>query len=236
MNFLSFAGNLDKIGVLLMGAIFLTQQSSAQIEFSPATFADDPRALQNRLDFPDLDEDVDVIVRCIAPVTESGVMRDPVCFNRDESNSTFFRRIIRASRGSKLNPAIVNGRSVRINMFQFTVRIQKQGDAESIVLYPNHLYNTQYYGDDYIAAQSYGVGTSPSCNSRTDRFGDLNVRIVYTVDANGEVGEEMQAMDNTFADCVSAFKASIRAESYIPAHYEGKPVDSVVVQLFHKRP
>ena len=73
---------------------------------------------------------------------------------------------------------------------------------------------------------------SAGCNPRTDRYGEINVRMVFSLDANGEVGEEIEAMDRARPDCLTSFENFIKKSTYIPAYFEGKPVDSVVVEWF----
>lgn len=224
------------VAVYSVGANAQSQSTSPDTpSFIPALLGDGPRALYNRLDFPNIDGDVDAMVRCIARVGESGTMQGPVCFERDENNSPFFREVMQAATGAELIPAKVDGANVFVDMFQFTVRFQKLGDIENIVVYPHHRRNFQFFGDSYIAAQRYGVHERANCDARTDRFGDLDVRMVFSVDAAGVVGEEIEAMDSTFEDCIIAFRSYIATASYIPAFYEGRPAESVVVQWFTKR-
>jgi hypothetical protein len=59
--------------------------------------------------------------------------------------------------------------------------------------------------------------------------------MVFSLDANGEVGEEIEAMDRAMGDCLTAFENFIKNGTYIPAYFEGKPVDSVVVEWFYMR-
>ncbi|MDP6651995.1 MAG: hypothetical protein QGF90_07815 [Gammaproteobacteria bacterium] len=209
----------------------------AQSSFTPAIIGDDPQSLHNLLSFPNVDGDWNALVKCTAQVGESGSVRFPVCFDRDETNSPFFQEVIRSARGSRMIPATVDGVNVFVEMVQFSVLFQQRDEQQAVVVYPHHGNNRQFYGDNYIAAQRYGVTQSADCDARTrsSRFGELNVRMVFSLDANGEVGEEIEAMDETLADCLTAFENFIKKGTYIPAYFEGRPVDSVVVQWFYKR-
>jgi hypothetical protein len=207
----------------------------AQSSFTPAIIGDDPQSLYNRLSFPNVDGDWNALVKCTAQVGESGSVRSPICFDRDETNSPFFTVVMRSARGSRMIPATVDGVNVFVEMVQFSVLFQQRGEQQAIVVYPNHGNNQQFYGDNYIAAQRYGVTQSASCNTRTDRSGEINVRMVFSLDANGEVGEEIEAMDRAMGDCLTAFENFIKNGTYIPAYFEGKPVDSVVVEWFYMR-
>jgi len=221
--------------LLFFGAMLFSNDALAQSSSTPAIIGDEPQSLHNRLSFPNVDGDWNALVKCTAQVGESGSVQLPVCFDRDETNSPFFLEVIRSARGSQMIPATVDGVNVFVEMFQFSVLFQQRGEQQAIVVYPHHGNNRQFYGDNYIAAQRYGVTQSADCNARTDRFGELNVRMVFSLDANAVVGEEIEAMDAVLADCLTAFKNFIEKGSYIPAYAEGKPVESVVVQWFYKR-
>ena len=218
--------------LLFIGAMIFSNYALAQSSFTPAIIGDDPQSLYNRLSFPNVDGDWNALVKCTAQVGESGSVRSPSCFDRDETNSPFFPVVMRSARGSRMIPATVDGVNVFVEMVQFSVLFQQRGEQQAIVVYPNHGNNRQFYGDNYIAAQRYGVTQSAGCNPRTDRYGEINVRMVFSLDANGEVGEEIEAMDRARPDCLTSFENFIKKSTYIPAYFEGKPVDSVVVEWF----
>jgi len=139
----------------------------AQSSFTPAIIGDDPQSLYNRLSFPNVDGDWNALVKCTAQVGESGSVRSPICFDRDETNSPFFTVVMRSARGSRMIPATVDGVNVFVETVQFSVLFQQRGEQQAIVVYPNHGNNQQFYGDNYIAAQRYGVTQSAGCNPRT---------------------------------------------------------------------
>ena len=214
--------------LLFIGAMIFSNYALAQSSFTPAIIGDDPQSLYNRLSFPNVDGDWNALVKCTAQVGESGSVRSPICFDRDETNSPFFPVVMRSARGSRMIPATVDGVNVFVEMVQFSVLFQQRGEQQAIVVYPNHGNNRQFYGDNYIAAQRIWRDSEYGCFHRTD----INVRMVFSLDANGEVGEEIEAMDRAFGNCLTAFERFIKKSTYIPAYFEGKPVDSVVVEWF----
>ena len=219
--------------LLFIGAMIFSNYALAQSSFTPAIIGDDPQSLYNRLSFPNVDGDWNALVKCTAQVGESGSVRSPICFDRDETNSPFFPVVMRSARGSRMIPATVDGVNVFVEMVQFSVLFQQRGEQQAIVVYPNHGNNRQFYGDNYIAAQRYGVTQSIRCSMLDDRYWAVSYRrMVFSLDANGEVGEEIEAMDRAMGDCLTAFENFIKKSTYIPAYFEGKPVDSVVVEWF----
>ncbi len=223
--------NLATLFLLLISSQVLIAQTS----YSPARFSNDPQSLQNRFNLEELEEDIDIIIRCFAQVGQTGRMSAVYCVGRDETNSRFFRDILRAARGSQLVPARVDGTEVNVSMFMFTVRIIKQGEDQGFLLYPHHTHNWEAFGESYSAAQRYGVHRGADCDARTDRFGDQNARMVYSVSEDGSTGEEIVAVDEIFADCVSAYSSFISTSIYIPAHAGGEPVETTVVEWFIKK-
>ena len=153
---------------LLLLPIYSISQSSdlAQTTFVPAVFENSPFSLQNRIGFPNVVGDVDITIRCVTTVGESGSMGEPSCIAAGSGNeNAFLQEVVRSSRISKVSPARVNGSVVRVNMFQYMVNFKRENNKESIAVFPNHGRNENEYGREYVAAQRYGIVPAGRCGS-----------------------------------------------------------------------
>jgi len=123
----------------------------------PARIGDHAKSLTNRIEFPAIDGDFTIFVRCEAKVFPAGNIDEIGCYSEGDLDPAFYRAVSIAGASASVLPAMVNGDRVSILML-FSVIFKQQGDTQTIVVVPNHGTNAKSLGLSYIAPQRYGRG------------------------------------------------------------------------------
>ena len=136
--------------------------------------------------------------------------------------------VSRRFNSSRMVPATVAGIAEEVD-FQFIVSFRKEGDNETIVVYPNNGKNVDRLGLDYFSAQRYSPHVWPNRCGSTRRE-DLVLEIAI-IDATGRPKEVnvMTAETTLPATCKARLITQLKDGRWIPASYNGEFVDSVWV-------
>ena len=196
--------------------------------FTSATFVEGKRSLRSLLKFPKVDGDVLVTVTCTSIGAANGRIREPKCSAANDPSQEFAIAVNRRAKSARIIPATVDGREEKVD-FQFTVIFSKTGDAESIDVYVNNQKNLDRFGPDYISAQRYSPYELPDvCKERRAAFLILEVAVVSAEGAVKESDLHVDAVGipNT---CEVQLREITKSSRFIPAYYEGSPVESVWV-------
>lgn len=196
--------------------------------FSPATFVEGKRSLKTLLKFPKVDGDVSVIVICTSIGAANGRIREAKCSAANDPSQKFAIAVNRRAKSARINPATVDGRKEKVD-FQFAVVFSRTADEESIDVYVNNQKNLDRFGPDYISAQRYSPYELPDqCKERRLSFLILEVAVVTK---EGAVTESQLHVDSVGIAkvCEDALREITRSSRFIPAFYEGSPVESVWV-------
>ena len=218
--------------LILSASIFGIRLASADGSptFTPARFGSGEKSLQKKIKFPDVDGDFSVLVRCRGWVGKRGHMRHQTCFTPGESQAVFATAIRSAFRNAKMVPAQVEGKKEWVYI-KYLVRFTKAGDNRYIRIFPNWGEDYSNYGTDYIGAQyaSSISGRWPSvCVNQAPDYWFLTEELVKA-DGTLQSVEIIPLSDNLYSVCMDALKRRLLASKYIPAFYDGKPVDSTVI-------
>lgn len=197
--------------------------------YSPVVFTDAPESLQNKIKFPKTESDIALRISCDAYISRAGNFLSNYCFLKlGDKIFNYENAIHRATKGSRIKPASVNGRSKAV-WFQYTVEFIKEGDKEIINVYPNHGHEIARYGNKYSSAQRYKIG-SGSLFSRCDRF--TNLWIKATIDSKG-VPRNVTVIGGMGRNRCKKYLAKLFLKGrYIPAMHEGLPVESQYTDSF----
>lgn len=196
------------------------------LQFTHARFVEGDRSMQNLIEFPDLDGDIEITVTCAGHATAKGRLKNGRCSAPNDPSLKFTMAISRRFNASRLIPATVNGRAEEVD-FQFVVIFKKEGETKSIDIYPHNMKNVDRLGLDYIGAQRYSVHPWP------DRCGTLNrddlIMEVAIVSALGQARDFdiLAANFGLNATCREGFASYLKNGKWIPASYEGAFVESV---------
>jgi hypothetical protein len=196
--------------------------------YTPATFVEGKHSLNTLLDFPKVDGDVSVAVICTSIGTANGRIREAKCSAANDPSQKFAIAVNRRVKSARINPATVDGREEKVD-FQFTVIFSRTGDAESIDVYINNQKNLDRFGPDYISAQRYSPYELPDvCKERRISFLILEVAVVTK---EGAVTESDLHVDSAGIPktCEVRLREITKSSRFIPAFYEGSPVESVWV-------
>lgn len=196
--------------------------------FTPATFVEGKRSLKTLLKFPKVDGDVSVAVICTSIGTAKGRIREAKCSAANDPSQKFAIAVNRRAKSARINPATVDGRDEQVD-FQFTVIFSRTGDAESIDVYVNNQKNLDRFGPDYISAQRYSPYELPDvCKERRASYLILEVAVVTK---EGAVTDSQLHVDSVGIAkvCEDALRVITKSSRFIPAFYEGSPVESVWV-------
>lgn len=221
--------------LFLLSMIFLTGAVMADeplplATMTPANFIDSPRSLQNRIQFPKLDDDLAVTVACAARLDQLGEFVNNYCWRTSEVNYGFLNVIKRAARDAKIAPAKIDGVSASV-WFQYSVDFRKVGTNEMISVYPNWGFNRDFYGTEYTAPQLHrAVPDSMNCN----RNQSFNVSML--IDSDGSIHDPEVIHGEPTNECRKQFMLWIENAKFIPAHNNGKPVPARYVDFWFAGP
>ena len=208
-------------------------QDDAPPQLSHAVFADGERSLENVLEFPDSDGDIEVVVSCSAHATAKGRLKNVRCSSANDPGLKFSNSVTRRSRSARLRPAMVDGEAREVD-FQFSVRFRKQRGEETIEPRLNNGNNTERLGDDYIGAQRYSRHAWPSvCNDLAflQQGGQKVIVEVAIIDRDGGArdADVISEIWRVPGPCQTALKEQIATGRWIPASLDGHFVEAIWV-------
>lgn len=210
-------------GLLLAGGM---AQAQGDAPFTHANFVTGDRSMLNLIEFPDVDEDIEVNVTCIGLATAKGRLKEALCSAPNDPDLDFTMAVSRRFNASRLVPATVDGQIEEVD-FQFIVAFKKEGDSETINVYPNNAKNNDRLGLDYLSAQRYSPYVWPT---RCDSWGRKPLIMeVAIIDATGSPRDVniVTAEDSIKVPCRSALISQLEDGRWIPASYNGQFVESV---------
>lgn len=201
--------------------------------FEPAAFYDDDRSLKNKINFPDTEGNVKVLIHCDASVEKRGRLDMARCLAKDDTLAEYESAILVATnKVVTMVPAMENGRPVEV-WFQFSVFFERNNGVESIQVYPHQFLNFDEYGLDYSGPQRYSSRDSSFPWSLCRQGFVHKVWISMTVDEAGVPGEiEVLDQDNYPDTCAKAAQNYMSQGKYIPAIQNGRPVKAKYLEIF----
>ena len=211
---------------LLLAHSYTCLAAEEATQFTHARFVDGKRSMQNLIDFPDIDFDVEITVSCTGHATAKGRLRDARCSAPNDPDLKFTMAVSRRFNSTRLTPATVNGKKEEVD-FQFVVIFRKEGEIESHNIYLHNMKNADRLGLDYIGAQRYSIHPWPR------RCGDSPlpdlIMEVAVVDEHG-TPREFEILSANFAlsaTCREGFSTHLENGRWIPALYDGQFTESV---------
>ena len=201
------------------------QPEDEEVEFVPAMFPDDERALVHKVKFPDVEGDVRVTLLCDSAVTSQGRFDRTFCFTEGRDLVAYELAVFNAVLKARMIPARVRGKKEHV-WFQFSVAFNKTGEKKSIQVFPNQLHNIGEYGIDYIGPQRYDfTGAGTAC------MPVHGIWLSMTVDEHG-IPHDLQLLGDAGGFCAEAVVDLVRTALYIPAFSNGRPVKAKAVEMF----
>ena len=183
----------------------------------PARIGEHENSLAKQINFPEVDGDFTVFVRCEAKILLAGNIEELGCYSNAKIDDAFYRAVKLAESNASVTPATVDGKNVSILML-FSVVFKQQDGTRMIAVIPNHGTNAQELGMSYIAPQRYG--RSIQYNPRSD-LGLL--WIDAEMSAEGQPSE-IKYLDTkwTNKEAKRYAKSYINDCTFIPGHLNGE--------------
>jgi len=208
----------------------LADESASLTNMTPANFTDSARSLQNRIQFPKLNDDLAVTVTCAARLDGLGEFVNNYCWRTGDIDYGFINVINRAARDAKISPAKVDGVSASV-WFQYSVDFRKAGDNEMVSIYPNWGFNRDFYGTEYTAPQLYrAVPDSMNCNI------NQSFTVSMYIDADASIHDPEVINGEPTETCRNQFLIWVENAKFIPGHNKGEPVPTRYVDLWFAGP
>ena len=179
--------------------------------------------------FPDTQGDVTVALHCALRVQSRNILSN-FCFTPDRSTSAFeeaFKALIPRLRVSS---ARLDGRRETVRI-PYSVEFIKRGDDERVRVYENHGAEVARYGRQYTAPQRVLSSVERVSRACVTSEPDNLVWVRANVTADGKP-EGVRVVTDTSEACRETIEALFAQSSYIPAHYQGKPVAAEVLEPF----
>ena len=156
-------------------------------DLRPASFEGGDSDFISRIEFPDLEGDVDLEVLCEARITRSGRFDWNSCFPKDyDAEEDFIDAVHRASRRAQINPAMRGGRTSSV-MIYYRVAFHQDGENQKISIFPNNGIGQTIHGEKYFSPQwVIRRGTRFPCGDASGRQNSVSafdIRIAASGDA-----------------------------------------------------
>lgn len=216
----------------LLACSFFTADALAQR--TPALFGSGEESLPSLIEFPELQGDTTVTLRCAALAEEDGNLEMNGCYAERPADELFIEPIIEAAEDANVQPAVIDG-DERTVYLQYRVKFTKKGKEQTIDVYPNPgvQENIDAYGQEHVAAQRV-VGD--------EEWQDIcpeNARYLVWLKAHvspegvpGNLSLEHTAGINPTARCRQAILDTVSSSPFSPALADGEPVPSTYVEPF----
>ena len=204
--------------LLLAGPLF----AKTPVTFQPATFGDKKQEIISKIKFPEIYPGTPVNVLCEALISSRGRVNIGFCYiARPRANTEpYIFKVVQGFHRVYISPARING-GLHSAYMQFRVRFEKEDGRERIELFPNLGVNRYVYGDDYVAAQFYWLreGTG-NCSNYVNLLMDMQVM------KDGSLKDVRLLNKDLSKQCENYYVRLFNQRKYIPAFYQGKPVES----------
>lgn len=202
----------------------------ADDNWSPAAFTDDEKSLQNLIEFPQTEKDLDIIIVCQAYIRRSGRFGSNVCFYQDDKYLQFERAIFEASRGAVIKPARKN-KSGRNVLLSYRVQFIQIGNKRSIKAYPNDGMLIGEYGEDYFSPQLLydTFNVSKACSSTP------HIWIAVGVNEEGMPISSDVGGGKSFEGCRREYTRGLDRSLFVPARLNGQVITAKNILSFFNR-
>lgn len=208
--------------------------TDALAQRTPAQFGFGEESLPSLIEFPELQGDTTVTLRCAALVEAKGNLEMNGCYAENPADQLFIEPIIEAAEDARLQPALADGDAKTVYL-QYRVQFVKKGKEQTINVYPNPgvQENIDAYGEAHVAAQRV-VGD--------EAWQDVcpkNAR--YLVWLKAHVSPEGVASNLSLTHggglkptprCQQAILETVSSSQFFPALADGEPVPSTYVEPF----
>ena len=205
-------------------------------ELVPASFADTLNDMSSQIEFPEVEFEGEIIIRCAVRVSRTGnasslyIYASPVereIFTQFES--TVFEAL---DDNIEFVPAIYKGRNVGV-WFSFSVMFARNGDSESVSIHPNYLYNSEAYGPFYSGPQRV-MRTSffPSACRRSQ----ARIWVAAEIDSRGHPSNVRVVAGNGNNVCMEDLIEGLQESEFIPARNQGQFVDATYAEAWFTNP
>lgn len=216
-------------------ALFVVS-ANCHAEFAAASFGDPEaeKSIFKFVAFPDVKGDVTVTMGCAAIATNSGKLKDNLCFLQNDFDQAFAASMFEASKKARIVPASIAGREKSVYL-QYRVVFIKKGERMGVqmVVNPGVDENVEEYGNDHIAAQRV-IGKEKWQKVCPKSAG-------YQVIARAHVNEMGKASNISLSHgggivppvaCQDAIIRNIAESEFIPAFADGVAVPSTYAEPF----
>ena len=225
------AATINRVTVLSF-ALFLTSHAIA--DESPPTlarFVDGDDSLQKLIEFPVVDDDVAMIVFCLARVRKSGDIVRNHCFPSENVDQSFRDAIDTAVKSARASPATVDSKARSVRLYYHVNFFQKDGATE-VGVHSNWGVDVDKYGLSYEAPQRYTDAIFPQfCSFMDIESGHVAMVIGTDGTVKGDVALEL-GDGNDVNRCENSIKNTYRNFKYIPGHQDGRPIEATFVEAW----
>ncbi|MDG2376055.1 MAG: hypothetical protein P8M18_06865 [Woeseiaceae bacterium] len=215
---------------LLLGALAASVLATAQElpRFTHANFVEGERSITSLVEFPDVDGNIEIIVTCTGIASAKGRLQEAKCSAPNDPDLDFTMAVSRRFNATRLIPATVDGNPEEVD-FQFVVHFRKEGDEETVNVYPNNSKNVDRLGLDYVSAQRFSPYVWPN-RCGTWRREELILEVAI-IDATGKPKDVdlVTAESSLRLNCKAALINQLENGRWVPAVHKGQFVDSIWV-------
>lgn len=206
---------------------FVSQAQEVKV-YEPANFGGKGNSFEASIKFPHAmaksGEDRTLIINCDASISRTGRFLSNYCFQNDPKFFPYVVAINRAAIAGKIEPAKIDG-IAQIVWFQYFVAFTKKGNKTLIEVFPNSGLQAEKFGFEYTSAQRYKEDSgnfASGCGAAYNKT--ILVKAIIGKDGKTKnVAVEGKDLSDT---CVENLKRDFSEQEFIPAIFEGKPIDS----------
>ena len=183
------------------------------------------------IEFPAGSDDLEVVLRCKARITEAGQLEDVYCditrlmtesfITNDPEDRQYVIALNRAIEAVRVTPATIEGQPNEV-MTVFSFLFVREEGKETIALFQNQLLNSEQQSFGYSAPQIY----ERERPARRLCIMPQRDALRYQVRIDGTADVVAIPRTDRRQDCVDR---SVAHEGFIPAQLDGQPVEAPMV-------
>lgn len=217
----------------LIPMILASNVLADEVGLKLAKFSEGEGALQNLIEFPNVEGDVSVAVYCVADIMGTGRVFRIDCFESESVDHKYIRAIEKTARDARATPAVVDGQEYITNLYFRTV-FMRQGGEQYIGVFPNWGHDVDSYGLEYHAPQRYSNAVTPrNCVLTAGTFRAFStLRIGVDGSPVGDVSFDRSDKDMKDQDCRASLSSLLKVSEYIPGENEGNPIETTIVEAW----
>ena len=197
----------------------------------PASFEGGVSDFVSRIEFPEVDGDIELELLCEAGISRRGRFDWNNCFpDAYELEEEFIDSVHSASRRGRINPAQMDGRE-RHAFVSYRVYFKKAGQEMNVTVFPNDGMDSKALGNNYFSPQwlprVLKASWSRCLNPKNDELPTFNIKIQKDGEISNEIDFSSHIESDQIEKCGRAVERMMQDQKFIPSFSGERFIESL---------